>query len=279
MNNWILNLPVLWIGALILAGTYLVTAGIYLLVTKLAVGDRAVAFKSISPGMLPPIATIFALLVGFLAAQDWSQGERASAAVNREAGALRTVVLLAAAFPGEPESRLRHLVRDYIQDAVAREWPAMARQDVTLTIAPPKLTQALRLALSLTPQKDGQIAAQRELVPRTPRPVWDGAELALVVDSPAGDVPADDPSGRTSLRCRCRPWCPGRAPTAHHPEQIVDRLGEMDRVARPGWPHLDHHRDGAQRQPHRKPHHPGDLQYRCRGGGPADRFPQPSLQR
>ena len=164
MNNWILNLPVLWIGALILAGTYLATAGIYLLVTKLAVGDRAVAFKSISPGMLPPIATIFALLVGFLAAQDWNQRERASAAVNREASSLRAVVLLAAAFPGEPESRLRQLVHDYIQDAVAREWPAMARQDVTLTIAPPTLTQALRLALSLTPQKDGQIAAQREMV-------------------------------------------------------------------------------------------------------------------
>lgn len=164
MNNWILNLPVLWIGALILAGTYLVTAGIYLLVTKLAVGDRAVAFKSISPGMLPPIATIFALLVGFLAAQDWNQRERASAAVNREASSLRAVVLLAAAFPGEPESRLRQLVHDYIQDAVAREWPAMARQDVTLTIAPPTLTQALRLVLSLTPQKDGQIAAQREMV-------------------------------------------------------------------------------------------------------------------
>jgi hypothetical protein len=164
MNNWILDLPVVWIGALILTGTYLVTAGIYLLVTKLAVGDRAVAFKSISPGMLPPIATIFALLVGFLAAQDWNQRERASAAVNREASSLRAVVLLAAAFPGEPESRLRQLVHDYIQDAVAREWPAMARQDVTLTIAPPTLTQALRLALSLTPQKDGQVAAQREIV-------------------------------------------------------------------------------------------------------------------
>jgi len=171
MSNWILNLPVLWIGALILAGTYLATAGIYLLVTKLAVGDRAVAFKSISPGMLPPIATIFALLVGFLAAQDWNQRERASAAVNREASSLRAVVLLAAAFPGEPESRLRQLVHDYIQDAVAREWPAMARQDATLTIAPPTLTQALRLVLSLTPQRDGQIAAQRELV------AWLGSAL------------------------------------------------------------------------------------------------------
>jgi len=102
MSDWILNLPVLWMGVLILAGTYVVTAGIYLLVTKLAVADRAVAFKSISPGILPPLAIIFALLVGFLAAQDWNENERASSTVNREASALRAVVLLAAAFPGSP---------------------------------------------------------------------------------------------------------------------------------------------------------------------------------
>jgi len=137
MSDWILNLPVLWMGVLILAGTYVVTAGIYLLVTKLAVADRAVAFKSISPGILPPLAIIFALLVGFLAAQDWSENERASGTVNREASALRAVVLLAS---------------------------AMARHDVTLTLAPPKLAQALRVTLSLTPQKDGQVAAQREMV-------------------------------------------------------------------------------------------------------------------
>jgi hypothetical protein len=155
---------VLWLGILILVAVYLATAGIYLVVTRLAVGDRGRAFKSISPGILPPLATIFALLVGFLAAQDWSQNERASSTVNREASALRAVVLLASAFPGEPETRLRQLIHDYIEDAVAREWPDMARQDATLSIAPPKLAEALRLALSLTPQPQGQVAAQREMV-------------------------------------------------------------------------------------------------------------------
>ena len=164
MSDWIFNLPVLWMGALILTVTYLVTAGIYVVVTKLAVGDRAVAFKSISAGILSPLAIIFGLLVGFLAAQDWTEGERASGAVNREASALRAVVLLAAAFPGEPESRLRRLVRDYIQDAVTREWPAMARRDVTLTIAPASMAEALRLALSITPSREGQVVAQREMV-------------------------------------------------------------------------------------------------------------------
>jgi hypothetical protein len=55
--------------------------------------------------MLPPLAIIFALLVGFLAAQVWSDYDRANTAVNREASALRGVILLAAAFPGEPDTR------------------------------------------------------------------------------------------------------------------------------------------------------------------------------
>ena len=164
MGDWLVNLPVLWMGVFILGVVYLLTAGIYLVVTTLAVGDRARAFKAISPGMLPPLSVLFALLVGFLAAQDWNEGEHARAAVTREASALRGVVLLAAAFPGEPEARMRHLIRDYIQEAVTQEWPAMARHGVTLSIAPPKLAEALRLSLSLDPRTEGQVIAQREMV-------------------------------------------------------------------------------------------------------------------
>lgn len=40
----------------------------------------------------------------------------------------------------------------------------MARHSVTLTIAPAKLAEALRLALSLSPQGEGQVIAQREMV-------------------------------------------------------------------------------------------------------------------
>ena len=164
MSDWLLNLPVLWMGATILGAIYTVAAGLYVLVTALAVGERARAFKAISPGMLPPLAIIFALLVAFLASQVWNDADRASIAVNREASALRAVVLLAAEFPGEPEARLRDLIRLYIQDAVSQEWPAMARRNATLTIAPPRLTEALRLTLSLDSRSNGQVAAQREMV-------------------------------------------------------------------------------------------------------------------
>ena len=73
-------------------------------------------------------------------------------------------MLLASGFPGEPEARLRGLIHQYIQDAVTQEWLAMARGNATLTIAPPRLAEALRQSLSLTPRGEGHVAAQREMV-------------------------------------------------------------------------------------------------------------------
>lgn len=164
MSDWLLNLPVLAMGALILGAIYLCTAALYLVITALAVGERASAFKGISAGILSPLAIIFALLVGFLSAQVWNDADRASTAVNREASALRAAVLLGGGFPGEPDARLHDLIRRYIQDAVTQEWPAMARRDATLAIAPARLGEALQLALTLTPRNDGQVIAQREMV-------------------------------------------------------------------------------------------------------------------
>lgn len=164
MNDWLFTLPVIWMAVIILLTTYASTAAIYVLVTMLATGERAPAFTSISGGILSPLAIVFALLVGFLAAQVWSDADRAHVAVNHEAGALRAIVLLSAAFPGDAELRLRDLVRTHIQEAINHEWPEMARHDATLTLIPAPLAEALRLTLTLTPQGDGQVAAQRALI-------------------------------------------------------------------------------------------------------------------
>lgn len=162
--DWLLNLSVPAMTLVVLALVYLVTAVIYLVVTHLATGERARAFKAVSPGMLPPLSVVFALLIAFLASQVWSEAERASTAVNREASSLRAAVLLADDFPGGPDARMRELIRQHIQTAVREEWPTMARGGATLTIVPVALGQALRLALSLDPKTPGQSIAQREMV-------------------------------------------------------------------------------------------------------------------
>jgi hypothetical protein len=164
MSDWLLHLPVAWMTVIILAAVYLATAGIYLLSTVLAVGERARAFKSISPGILPPLAVVFALLVGFLAAQVWNDSDRANTAVNREASALRTVVLMGKGLSADSEAHLNELVRRHIQDAIQEEWPAMARGDATLKIVPAQLQEALNLALKYNPQGTGETLAQREIV-------------------------------------------------------------------------------------------------------------------
>jgi hypothetical protein len=164
MSDWLFHLPVLWMGLLILAAVYAVTGGLYLIITRLTVGERGRAFKAISPGMLLPLAIMFALLTGFIAAQDWGDLERASAAVNQEVSALRGVVLLSAAFPGEFPAHFTDLVRSYIQSEVSQEWPAMSRQTASLTLAPPQLAEALRRVLSLKPEGEGQVIAQRKMV-------------------------------------------------------------------------------------------------------------------
>jgi len=164
MGYWLLNLPVVLMTVVIFALTYATTALIYTLISALATGDRARAFKAVSPGMLPPLAVMFALLVGFLAAQDWGDADRAHTAVNREASALRSAVLLANELPADVGGPLRELVRRQIQEAVDREWPAMARGDATVAIIPGALKEALHRTLAFEPQGSGQVIAQRELV-------------------------------------------------------------------------------------------------------------------
>jgi hypothetical protein len=163
MNDWLHNLPIVWMTLLIFGLTALVTATIYVVVTVLSVGERARSFKTVSPGLLPPLGILFALFVAFTATQVWNDNEKANSVVDREASALRTVVILAAAFPGETETRLRSLVRSYIADAVAQEWPMMAHRTATLQVIPYSLAEALQFTLTLTPSSQGQQTAQREI--------------------------------------------------------------------------------------------------------------------
>ena len=164
MSEWMYNLPVAWMAVVVFLATYVATGCLYALIMAAAKGERARAFKAVSPGMLPPLGIIFGLFVAFLAAQVWRDFDQAQAAVSREASALRAVVLLIESFPGDPQARMRSLIRRQIDEAATHEWPAMSRHRATLTMVPVALAEALQLTLTLEPRTNGQIAAQREIV-------------------------------------------------------------------------------------------------------------------
>jgi len=164
MNDWLHYLPIRWMALAIFATVYLIAGAIFAIVMTLAKGDRARAFKGVTPGLLSPLGAIFGLLVVFTVFQVFNDFDRAKMAVDREASAIRTVVLLARSFPGEPETQIRNLARRHIDEAVSAEWPAMAKQAASLKVGAPAFSEALRVALSLTPQTEGQILAQHEMV-------------------------------------------------------------------------------------------------------------------
>jgi hypothetical protein len=151
-------------AVVVFGATYLITGGIYLLVTKLAVNERARAFKAVSPGMLPPLGILFALLVGFIAVEVWSNFDKARVAVATEASALRAVVLLAGTFPDEQRTRIYALINRHIEESVNKEWPEMAQRRATLSTLPTALIEELHDTLALKPADDSQRAAQLEMV-------------------------------------------------------------------------------------------------------------------
>ena len=163
MSDWLHDLPVPWMALVVFGFTYGLTLVIYAVVAALAGGERARSLKAVSPGMLSPLGVIFGLFVAFTAAQVWGDGDRAAAAVDREASELRAVVLLASSFPGESETRLQRLVRRYIEDAATKEWPTMARRSADLRKPPQPLVDALQLTLALKPDSPGGATAQRDM--------------------------------------------------------------------------------------------------------------------
>lgn len=163
INGWLGDLAFAWLVVVVFAATFLVTAAVYAVVMLLAVGKRRDAFKAVSPGMLPPMGLLFGLIVGFLAAQVWSDAGDARQAVNREASALRSSVLLVRAFPTQ-ESRMDALIARHIREAADEEWPAMAHRRATLAVISAPLAQALDLATELSPRTPGESVVQGRLV-------------------------------------------------------------------------------------------------------------------
>jgi hypothetical protein len=147
-SDWLYALPLAWMAVVVFGGTYLVAVVIYAIVRALATPERARSFKAVSSGMLSPLGLLFGLFVAFTAAQVWSDNDRAENAVIREASAFRAVTLLAASFPGEPDARLRALIRQHIQDVIAQEWPMMAKRTASLTVTPQVVAEALQTAIA-----------------------------------------------------------------------------------------------------------------------------------
>jgi hypothetical protein len=186
--DWFLNLPVPWMALFVFVAAFVIAGGVYLAVTRLAETEWARAFKAVSPGVLPVLGVLFALLVGFIAVEVWNTFDRAKTAVATEASALRAVLLLARNFPEEQKARIDALINRHIEVAIHEEWPEMARQQATLSPLPTHLLEALHNAFALKPADDSQEAAKPEMI-RSLRTALDARRQRIVIsESSVGSV-------------------------------------------------------------------------------------------
>ena len=157
--EWLLHLPMLWMGFVIFAIIYLLAAAVFWSATRL-IGDRG---RLVDPGILSPLGVVFGLLIVFTAAQVWGDLERANSAVADEASALRDIVLLAKSLPEANNSRLRELVERHIDVSETEEWPAMAKGHAAIAM-PTALREALREVLAFPTVDDIQRTAKNEII-------------------------------------------------------------------------------------------------------------------
>ena len=140
--------------------SYTLAATAYAVVALAHRFGHGATLRAISPATLTPLVMMFGLFVGFLAADVWPSFERARAAADQEAMALREAVLLAEALPPEARANLHAAVRAHITYAVKAEWPAMAIGGETLRRLPRELMHGTMLLLALTPTQPGHRLAQ-----------------------------------------------------------------------------------------------------------------------
>jgi len=157
MSDWLHDLP--WTALVMFGFTYLLAAAIHAGVAVLAAASGQSRFRRFLPACWRRSGLS-------LACSSPSPRRRSGAAVigparrQPRSQRIRSVMVLASSFGSEPETRLRGLVRAYIEEAASVEWPMMARQAASLKATP---RQALQFVLSLTTAGPGQQTAQREI--------------------------------------------------------------------------------------------------------------------
>ena len=165
MGDWLLTLPVLSMAVVVFAAIYLLAAGVYWVVTRLAVTIEPGPSRRSHPECCRHWASFSRCWLASSPSRSGTISTKAKGAVASEASALRAVVLLAGNFPEEQKTRIYALVDRHIDEAINKEWPAMARHRASLsTMRANALIEALHEVLTLKPADDSQRAAQSEMM-------------------------------------------------------------------------------------------------------------------
>ena len=129
--------PLWGLGILVVLATLLAMLGPIVLRRALGL-DRLRTNNEVAGFKFAAIGVLYAVLLGFAVIVVWEDFNGAEKSVVDEAGAAATIFRLADGIGGAPGAALHSTLSEYLQTAIAEEWPAMERGH-----ASPAATRAL----------------------------------------------------------------------------------------------------------------------------------------
>jgi hypothetical protein len=126
--TWLAAEP-LWLSALIVV---VIPTGLAMLgpvlIRRFVVLDRLTTNNEVAGFKFAVVGVIYAVLLGFAVIVVWEKFHDAEGSVAQEAGAALTLYRLADGLgtaPGQPGDAFRTALVTYVNDSIARDWPAM----------------------------------------------------------------------------------------------------------------------------------------------------------
>ena len=118
-----------------LLGTFIAAFALVRLMEARRWAPRVAAMAGVVPPFINVLGVLFGLTLAFLANDTWNAHDRALAAVNREADALRAISVLAshlpaclpACLPAADAAQVNGAIKEYA-DAAVTEWPLLSRR-------------------------------------------------------------------------------------------------------------------------------------------------------
>ena len=110
-----------------LLGTFFAAIALVWLLEARRWAPQVAAMAGVVPPFINVLGVLFGLTLAFLANDTWNAHDRALAAVNREADALRAIGVLASHLPAADAARVNGAIKEYARAAVI-EWPLLSHR-------------------------------------------------------------------------------------------------------------------------------------------------------
>ncbi len=160
--RWLHQWPTFWAGLLVV-GIFVAVSLAGLWLTRPWSRKRGGDSNELANYFFAAIGVFYALLVGLIAVSSWEDYSKVEDVVTGEAVAVSDLYRDMEAYPSPLREEMRHLLRQYVQVVIQREWPLQQRGQSPARVID-HVDQLVHRMVTFEPSTPGQQVAQGEIL-------------------------------------------------------------------------------------------------------------------